>query len=210
MRAGFSCLRGGGAAFKLVGRARLAALVVVGLGFMEERSTGGRLLAWRPTMVCRFSCRIYCKPGWRVCRSLTRAGARCLLGVGAGLKHAARSPRHAGCVYLRLINSAAPAEEFSPSMCGHGATCQRSPPTPAAAREASAHALALAVSGEVVQHASFLRARAPRWSALVLTDSATPPGDSFSSSRGRGAAYQLPLPSPSRRTREKQVHARWL
>ena len=68
---------------------------------MKKCPTGGRLLPWRPTMVWRFSCRLYCEPGWRVCRKLTRAGARCLWGGGVVLKRAARAPRHASCGLLR-------------------------------------------------------------------------------------------------------------
>ena len=54
-RDGFSCLWGDGAAPKLAGRARRAALDVVGLGPIEERRTGGRILSFGAQAWCDVS-----------------------------------------------------------------------------------------------------------------------------------------------------------
>ena len=167
-RAGSSCLWGGGAALKLAGRARRAALVIAGLSLVKEHYTGGRLISFgaRPAVVRFASCHFQRQSGCRLCSKRTRAGARRLWRGGADLELSARAPRCAGCGLLRT---------FRGVLHGRGVYLLRrvaaarrpaaaSNAKPAAALEASAHVLALAVSGEVAQHSSLWGARAaPRW-----------------------------------------------
>ena len=151
----------------------------------------------------------------RVCACFTRAGSSCLWGGGAALKLAGRARRAA-----LVVVSVGPIEEFCTggrllSMArSRGATFQLPPPTsnakPTTACAASAHAPALAVSGEEAQYSSLLRARRAALVAVYLgfLEGFYIGGGGVSFDARSRATSHLPPPTLSRLPRVKQTHLR--
>ena len=122
-RAGFSCLWGGNAAFELAGREHLAALVVVGLGFVvgSVPPAGGFLLGDQPW--CDVPAATSTANPAGVCAERSHAPALAVSGEEAQYSSVLRAHRAMlVAVYLDPINSAVPTKGFSPSARGHGAT----------------------------------------------------------------------------------------